>query len=373
MPNRFPIVFLWTDLLLWALAALVIWLVLWGRKQERWRSGWRQIRARKSNFVWMGIILFYTALAFADSIHWRSGSDVVTPLDLALAPLNNREETYSAPLATIQLTKESVTDEQGNVERVRPPLKYPKSHLLGTDKVGRDVFVRSMKSARTGIIVGGTSVLVALPFAILFGVLAGYFGKRVDDLIVYFYTTLGSIPGILLIAAVMQIIAAWEATWQARGYGTEPIVSANTRLFFLVCVLGLTGWVGLCRLLRGETFKLAKMDYVRASTTLGVRTPMILLRHIVPNLTHIVLISLILGFSNGVLAEAVLSYIGLGVDPSMASWGNMINLARFELARDPVVWWNVGAAFIFMIGLVLPVNLFGDALRDAMDPRLQLK
>lgn len=367
------VVILWTDVLLWALAALVLGLVLWGRTQERWRNGWRQIRARRINFLWMGIILFYAAIALSDSIHFRTESDIGSPLDLVLNHFDKREETYSAPLATLQLTPETVLDEEGRVHRIRPPLKYPRQHLLGTDKVGRDVFVRSIKSIRTAIIVGGTSILVAIPFAILFGVVAGYFGRWVDDIIVYFYTTLGSIPSILLIAAVMQVITVWEATWQAAGLATEPIVSANMRLLLLVVVLGLTGWVGLCRLLRGETFKLARMDYVRAAVALGVRTPVILVRHIVPNLSHIVLITLILGFSSGVLAEAVLSYIGLGVDPTMASWGNMITLARFELARHPPVWWNVVSAFCFMMGLVLPVNLFGDALRDAMDPRLQLK
>jgi len=371
--KRVGLVFMWTDLLIWAVTALVLGLVLWGRTQERWRAGWRQIRATKINFVWLSIILAYAVVALADSIHWRYDNEVISPLDLALSPLNKPEETYSAPLASHQLTKVTVLDKNGNPQRIQPALKHPHSHLLGTDKVGRDVFIRVIKSIRTGFIIGGTSVLIALPFAIAFGVIAGYFGRSVDDIIVYFYTTLGSIPSILLIASIMQIIGAWEATWQATGEPLEPIVSANLRLLFLVVALGLLGWVGLCRLLRGETFKLASMDYVRAAKTLGVRTPTILLRHVVPNLTHIVLITLILGFSRGVLAEAVLSYVGIGVDPSMASWGNMINLARNELSRDPIVWWNLVASFIFMLGLVLPVNLFGDALRDAMDPRLQLK
>jgi len=366
-------VFLWTDLLLWVLAALVVALVLWGRTQERWRTGWRQIRASKVNFVWMAIIMLYATVALSDSVHWRSHNEVITPLDLLLRGMNKKEKTYSAPLATHQLTKETAVDEAGLVTRVQPRLAYPRAHLLGTDKVGRDVLVLAIKSIRTGVIVGGTGVLLALPFAIFFGVVAGYFGKRVDDLIVYLFTVLGSIPSILLIAAIMQIVAAWEATWQAGGRDIAPIVSANLRLLFLVGVLGLTGWVGLCRLLRGETMKLAQMDYVRAARALGVRTHVILMRHIVPNLTHIVLITLILGFSGGVLAEAVLSFVGIGVDPSMASWGNMINRARLELARTPVIWWKLAASFVFMIGLVLPVNLFGDALRDAMDPRLQLK
>ena len=135
--------------------------------------------------------------------------------------------------------------------------------------------------------------------------------------------------------------------------------------------MGITSWTGLCRLIRGETLKLREHEYVNAALAFGVNRLKILSRHIVPNLMHIVLISFILRFSGLVLAEAVLAYIGIGVDPSMESWGNMINTARLELAREPVVWWNLIAAFFFMFGLVLPANLFGDALRDALDPRLK--
>jgi peptide/nickel transport system permease protein len=135
--------------------------------------------------------------------------------------------------------------------------------------------------------------------------------------------------------------------------------------------MGITSWTGLCRLIRGETLKLRELEYVQAALSFGVNRLRILSRHIVPNLMHIVLISFILRFSGLVLAEAVLAYIGIGVDPSMESWGNMINTARLELAREPVVWWNLVAAFFFMFGLVLPANLFGDALRDALDPRLK--
>jgi peptide/nickel transport system permease protein len=146
---------------------------------------------------------------------------------------------------------------------------------------------------------------------------------------------------------------------------------ADRRLLSLCIIMGITSWTGLCRLIRGETLKLRELDYVQAALSFGVSRLRIIAQHIVPNLMHIVLISFILRFSGLVLAEAVLAYIGIGVDPSMESWGNMINTARLELAREPVVWWNLFAAFIFMFGLVLPANLFGDALRDALDPRLK--
>jgi len=138
-------------------------------------------------------------------------------------------------------------------------------------------------------------------------------------------------------------------------------------------VMGLTGWVDLCRLLRGETLKLREKEYVQAALALGVSRFRVLARHVVPNLMHLVLIAVVLRFSGLVLAEAVLSYIGVGVGPDTFSWGTMFNQARGELGRDPLVWWNLAAAFVAMFALVLPANLFGDALRDALDPSLRVR
>ena len=137
--------------------------------------------------------------------------------------------------------------------------------------------------------------------------------------------------------------------------------------------MGITSWTGLCRLLRGEALKLREMEYVQAANAFGVSRTRMILRHIVPNVTHLVIITMVLQFSGLVLAEAVLSYIGIGVGAETGSWGNMINTARMELSREPVVWWNLLAAFVFMFALVLPANIFGDAVRDALDPRLRTK
>jgi peptide/nickel transport system permease protein len=146
---------------------------------------------------------------------------------------------------------------------------------------------------------------------------------------------------------------------------------ADIRLLFLCIILGITSWTGLCRLLRGESLKLREAEYIQAATAFGVRHSKIISRHILPNVMHIVLITVVLDFSGLVLAEAVLSYVGVGVDPTMNSWGNMINSARLEMAREPVVWWSLLAAFLFMFTLVLAANLFSDAVRDAFDPRLR--
>jgi peptide/nickel transport system permease protein len=242
-------------------------------------------------------------------------------------------------------------------------------HLLGTDQVGQDVFYESLKSIRTGLVIGTVTTLVMLPFAVVFGVMAGYFGGWVDDVIQYTYTTLSSIPGVLLIAAAILSLQVYIADHEQAFITVAQ--RADVRLLFLCLILGVTSWTTLCRLLRGETLKLREVDYVQAARALGVRHAQIMARHIVPNVMHIVLITVVLDFSGLVLAEAVLSYVGVGVDPSMNSWGNMINGARLEMAREPPVWWSLAAAFTFMFGLVLPANLFSDAVRDAFDPRLR--
>jgi len=360
-----------------------------------------------------------------------SGGNVQSVLDVLCAPLlANTEKTYSAPFAVYSFTKENTVTPDGKQVREYPRLQFagsylldaadkaadiqvklfygmgwglgigvllffvahrlsgkawlgvfllmvslvvttvvilsPHYHILGTDKTGQDVSYVALKSVRTGLIIGTLTTLIVTPFAILCGVLAGYLGGWVDDVIQYVYSTLESIPDILLIAAAMLI-------FQIGLTEEETIISADKRLVYLCLIMGITSWTGLCRLLRAEVLKLREIEYVQAADAFGVSRVRIMLRHLVPNVMHIVLISIVLRFSGLVLAEAVLAYVGIGVDPSMQSWGNMINQARLELAREPVVWWNLFAAFVFMLGLVLPANLFGDAVRDALDPRLRTR
>jgi peptide/nickel transport system permease protein len=241
-------------------------------------------------------------------------------------------------------------------------------HVFGTDKVGQDVLYLALKSIRTGLIIGTLTTLVTLPLAIFLGVAAGYFRGWVDDVIQYVYTVLSSIPSVLLIAAavlMMQVTIDTHPEWF-----TTSASRADLRLVFLCLILGMTSWTGLCRLLRGETLKLREMEYIQAAQSFGVSSMRILTRHIMPNVMHIILIALVMDFSGLVLAEAVLSYVGVGVDPSMISFGTMINGARLEMGREPMVWWALAAAFSFMLVLVLAANLFADAVRDAFDPRL---
>jgi len=243
-----------------------------------------------------------------------------------------------------------------------------KYHLFGTDKVGQDVFYQALKSIRTGLVIGTLTTLVMLPFAIGLGIMAGYFGGWIDDIIQYVYTTLNSIPGVLLIAAAVLMTQVYIDT-RPDLFATSA-ERADLRLLCLCIILGVTPWTGLCRLLRGETLKLKGLEYIQAANALGVRSFGVITRHILPNVTHIVLIAVVMEFSGLVLAEAILSYVGVGVDPTMISFGTMINNARLEMARDPMVWWSLAAAFVFMFIMVLAANLFADAVRDAFDPRV---
>ena len=376
---------------------------------------------------------FRTSLPQANSGEKVYSSEVLSVFDKVVEPLRlHTEKTYSAPFALTLYAKESLTDARGNIVRDYPRLQYGGAHLadvsardgdiarralaggvfgllaggvllvlgrrrfsqkamfiaimtasalvavlanlatvyhvLGTDKVGQDVFYLALKSIRTGLIIGTVTTLVTLPLALFLGIAAGYFRGWVDDVIQYVYTVLSSIPSVLLIAAAvltMQVIIDTHPEW----FDTSA-ARADMRLVALCFILGVTSWTGLCRLLRGETLKLREMEYIQAAQSFGVSSLRILTRHIMPNLMHIILIALVMDFSALVLAEAVLSYVGVGVDPSMISFGTMINGARLEMGREPVVWWALAAAFSFMLVLVLAANLFADAVRDAFDPRL---
>ncbi|CAA0125471.1 Putative peptide transport permease protein [Halioglobus japonicus] len=240
-------------------------------------------------------------------------------------------------------------------------------HVLGTDLGGADVAYQSIKGIRTGVLLGTLATLIMLPIAVSLGVMAGYFKGWVDDVVQYLYTTLSSIPGILLIAASVLLFQVYIDL--NPDFFTVGLEKADARFLALCFILGVTSWSSLCRLIRAETLKISQLGYVQAAHAFGVSHQRILVRHILPNVTHIILITFVLDFSALVLAEAVLSYIGVGIDPSMASWGNMINGARSELSREPIVWWTLSGAFFFMFVLVLAANLFSDLVRDAFDPR----
>jgi ABC-type dipeptide/oligopeptide/nickel transport system permease subunit len=373
----FKPVLLWSDALFFLLIAAAVAGGLWAARVEHLRLAWRRVGQSRVGMGAAAVLAVFFAIGAVDSLHYRPqlpvspqgearySVEVLSALDALLTPLRTRtEKTYSAPLATHLYAKETLDD----AGRDYPPLRYPGTHLFGTDKVGQDVLYLTLKSIRTGLLIGTLTTLIMLPAAVFLGLLAGYAGGWIDDVIQYLYTTLNSIPGVLLIAAavlMMQVAIDNHPEWFATS-----AERADARLLALCAILGITSWTGLCRLLRGETLKLRELEYVQAARALGVSGARILWRHILPNLMHIVLIAIVMDFSGLVLAEAVLSYVGIGVDPNTISFGTMINTARMELAREPMVWWSLAAAFAFMFVLVLAANLFTDVMRDAFDPRM---
>lgn len=309
------------------------------RRSRMWREALRELWRRRPLAIL--VVALYAAVGMADSVAWVGGAaqagDVVASheprsvIDRLFA--GTQEQSYSAPLARVSFYGHR-------------PLHDPGGHLLGTDILGRDTLYRALKGARVALLIGGLTTGIAIPLALLFGVAAGYFGGRLDDAIFFFISTLGSMPVLLLLIALIMVMG---------------------RSTLSVCIaLGVTSWIGFCRLSRGETFKIRELDYVQAAKALGVSDSRIIWRHVLPNLSHLVIITFVLLFSDMVLTEAILAWLGVGVQ---GSWGQMIDQARSELSRDPIIWWNIVAAGLALFGLILAVNFVGDALRDILDPR----
>lgn len=224
-------------------------------------------------------------------------------------------------------------------------------YLFGTDFFGRSVLSRAIHGTITALTVGFFSAVIALVIGVSLGAIAGYFGGWVDDSITWLYTTLDSIPYILLLASFQF----------AMGPGLINVFVA----------LGLTSWVSLARLIRGEVMKQKEKEYVEAARSIGASNARRIFNHILPNVMHLGLIQFGLIFVSAIKTEVILSFLGLGVAVGTPSWGAMINDARQELQGGN--WQNLVAATIFMFGLVISVNLFNDALRDALDPKLKNK
>ncbi len=221
---------------------------------------------------------------------------------------------------------------------------------LGTDFLGRNVFKKVIYGTQVAMSVGLVSSLIAIPIGISLGAVAGYFGGIVDEAVVWFYTTFSSIPTIMLLISISFIL----------GKGINSVYIA----------LGLTSWVHLCRLVRGEVIKHKNRDYVQAVTAIGGGHTKKLFRHILPNIFHIVIINASLQFQVAIKSEVILSYLGLGVQ-DVPSWGKMIDDAKQELIQGH--WWQLAGATIAMFIIVLAFNILGDALRDALDPKLKGK
>lgn len=417
--------FLLTDYLIFLLFFGAIVFIFYARTQPHLYLPWKKVFEKKTGIVTSIILCFYIGIGLLDSIHIEIHAQQKSVLDILVNPLGSQDEkTYSKPFSLyLQQSDQPERLKFGGAMLKNPDQKtqdiimraltgfgfglssfififliwryfFKKNnnigmitfcfawvfifilaflathyHIFGTNKIGQDVFYESIKSIRTGLLIGTLTTIFMLPFALFCGTIAGYFGGLADDIIQYFYITLSSIPGVLLITAMVLITQIYIADHPHL----FPSINdrADARLLMLCFILGITSWASLCRLLRAETLKLREQEFVTASIAMGAKRFFIIFKHILPNVMHIVLITIVLDFSGLVLAEAILSYVGVGVDPTTISWGNMINISRLELAREPIVWWPLLAALIGMFALVLSANLFSDVVRDAFDPKLR--
>jgi peptide/nickel transport system permease protein len=221
-------------------------------------------------------------------------------------------------------------------------------HLLGTDELGRDVFTRLLYGGRVSLLIGLFTMVVATVLGTLYGLVSGYFGGWVDILMMRFVELLLSFPAIFLLLILIAYIG-----------GHAP-------LLLMVLYLGLFGWMGLARIVRGEVLRARTMDYVDAARATGTAHARILLRHILPNVMAPVWVSATFAAAGAMLSEAALDYLGFGLPPSVASWGNMLADANNVVLTQPLDAVIPGALITIA---VVALNFIGDALRDALDPR----
>lgn len=287
------------------------------QSQSLWGDAWQRLKKNRMAMVCLGLAVMFTALAiYGEGVYrYYQFKDMTAPYQFA-----NLDQVYQPPSSR---------------------------HWMGTDGLGRDVMARLIQGVRIAYKVGIITSLIAIPIGVFFGCLAGYFGGRVDDFVVWLYSTFASMPGLLFILAIAMVV----------GKG----------LLGIYLGIGLTTWVGLCRLVRGEVIKHKGQTYVQAVRALGLSSGRIVIRHILPNITHVIIVTFTLRFPAAVGTEVFMSFLGIGVQGE-PSWGLMINSARMRLWQG--MWWEMTFVTLAVFLLVLAFNLLGDALRDALDPRL---
>ncbi|MEA1928183.1 MAG: ABC transporter permease [Candidatus Auribacterota bacterium] len=288
-----------------------------------WITAWREVLRRPRGVISLAVILLYLTVTVWVYTGWYT-PDWRT---------ENFDEAYLPPLTA--------------------------GHWFGTDIYGRDVFAKTIYGTRVAVTVALIAAVLAGFIGLVLGLLAGYFGGWIDDVITWMYSTVQSIPYILLILAFAFVLQDKELSfwsWEFKIRGIKAVYLA----------LGLTGWVGLCRLIRGEVIKHRDRDYVISSRSQGASSLRIIFRQILPNVFHLVIITFSLSFIGYIHAEVILSFLGLGVK-NVPSWGVMIDDSKLELFRG--VWWQLAAATGAIFCISLTLHIFGDTLRDALDPR----
>ncbi len=279
-----------------------------------WVDAFRRLTRDRLALISLVVIALYSIVALATAQGW-----LATPWDSIVG------ESYGEPTLS------------GNW-----------SMWLGADMFGRSALFKVLHGSRVAMSVGLMTSLISIPIGLLVGAVAGYFGGWIDDLIVWFYTTVSSIPSIMLLIAIAFVM----------GKGLTTIYVA----------IGVTSWVGLARVIRGEVMKHKNREYVLAAASLGASHSSRIFKHILPNVFHQVIINTSLQFQTAIKSEVILSFLGLGVQ-GQPSWGIMIDDSKMELSRG--AWWQLTGATVAMFFLILAFNILGESLRDALDPKMK--
>jgi oligopeptide transport system permease protein len=271
----------------------------------------------------------------------------------AVKPAPNVDLSDVDPLAPRYAEWQALADKIKTVVTVRAP-----TLPFGGDRIGRDVLAKTIKGAQVSILVGIAAALLATLIGTVLGAVAGYFGGKLDDLLEWVYNVFTSVPYILLIFALAAV------------FKTGPLAKVfEAGIAPVVIILGAVGWTGIYRLVRAEYIKHRTREYVRAAEAIGAGNMARMFGHILPNISHVVLVQLSLYVVGFIKAEVILSFLGMGVPIDMVSWGTMLNEAQTELVLGK--WWQLASATLFMAVFVTAFALLTDALRDAMDPKLR--
>jgi peptide/nickel transport system permease protein len=331
-----------------------------------WTLAWRRFAKDRVGFACFLVVIAFVALACA-SAAGLIASDWGQEIGVSYAPpsflgeaadspetgAERSEEMFLSPRDDIAI-EDPLHEELAAIEKAlaaAPPARPKAATLpLGGDKWGRDVLDKTIKGTETSLLVGLAAAFLATLLGTAFGAQAGYFGGRVDDFFNWLYSVLTSIPYLLLILAIAAVL-------NQKGVMT------------VVLILGLTGWTGIFRLVRAEYLKHKVREYVQAADAIGASDVRRMFVHILPNVSHVVLVQLSLHVVLFIKSEVILSFLGFGVGVETVSWGSMLNEASNELLIG--TWWQLAAATAAMAVLVTAFGLFTDALRDALDPRLK--
>jgi oligopeptide transport system permease protein len=332
------------------------------RSEGVWHAAWRRFRADRVGLVSLAIVLLFLVLILLAAVGlvargWQAevGVPNAPPVFLGPAPPEatgaievpkgpNVDLSAIDPLAP----RYKEWDERAAKFKTEEVVKA-ETLPMGADRFGRDVLAKAIKGTQISVFVGVMAALVATGIGTLLGALSGFFGGKIGDFLEWLYNVFEAIPGILLIFAFAAVFG--------RGIGT------------VVMILGLTGWTGLYRQVRSEFLKHAQREYVRSAEAIGASLGSRMFRHILPNVSHVILVRMSLLVVGFIKAEVILSYLGLGVPVDQVSWGTMLAEAQSELILGH--WWQLAAATLFMAVFVTAFSLLTDALRDALDPKLR--